>query len=139
MLKYLTKLTLNLFPEVVMRALILIVSIIISGSSFAQDLNKFGFAYMSKSECENHEKAIIKLNELITHIETNAPNKSYVRCGRLADGKQGCITLDESYEAYEENLSWGEEDEKWNQLIRQVWKDCGIDDFGFDSEALTFE
>ena len=82
-----------------MRALILIFSIFFFSSSFAQDLNKFGFAYMSKSECENHEKAIIKLNELITHIETNAPNKSYVRCGRLADGKQGCITLDESYEA----------------------------------------
>ena len=48
-----------------MRALILIVSIIISSSSFAQDLSKYGFAYMSKSECENGEKAIIKLNEVI--------------------------------------------------------------------------
>ncbi len=33
----------------------------------------------------------------------------------------------------------GEEDEEWNQIIRQVWKECGIDDFGFDSEAVTFE
>ena len=122
-----------------MRSLILTFSIFFFSSTSAQDLTEYGFAYMSKSECENHEKAIIKLNEVITHIETNAPNKSFVRCGKLADGKQGCITLAESYEAYEENLSWGEEDEKWNQLIRQVWKDCGIDDFGFDSEALTFE
>ena len=122
-----------------MRALIFTFSIFFFSSTSAQDLTEYGFAYMSKSECENHEKAIIKLNEVITHIETNAPNKSFVRCGKLADGKQGCITLAESYEAYEENLSWGEEDEKWNQLIRQVWKDCGIDDFGFGSEALTFE
>lgn len=122
-----------------MRSLILTFSIFFFSSTSAQDLTEYGFAYMSKSECENHEKAIIKLNEVITHIETNAPNKSFVRCGKLADGKQGCITLAESYEAYEENLSWGEEDEKWNQLIRQVWKDCGIDDFGFGSEALTFE
>ena len=122
-----------------MRSLILTFSIFFFSSTSAQDLTEYGFAYMSKSECENHEKAIIKLNEVITHIETNAPNKSFVRCGKLADGKQGCITLAESYEAYEENLSWGEEDEKWNQLIRQVWKDCGIDDFGFGSEVLTFE
>ena len=122
-----------------MRSLILTFSIFFFSSTSAQDLTEYGFAYMSKSECENHEKAIIKLNEVITHIETNAPNKSFVRCGKLADGKQGCITLAESYEAYEENLSWGEEDEKWNHLIRQVWKDCGIDDFGFGSEALTFE
>ena len=87
-----------------MRSLILTFSIFFFSSTSAQDLTEYGFAYMSKSECENHEKAIIKLNEVITHIETNAPNKSYVRCGKLADGKQGCITLAESYEAYEENL-----------------------------------
>ena len=52
-----------------MRALILIFSIFFFSSSSAQDLSKYGYAYMSKSECENHEKAIIKLNEVITHIE----------------------------------------------------------------------
>ena len=122
-----------------MRSLILTFSIFFFSSTSAQDLTEYGFAYMSKSECENHEKAIIKLNELISYMEENAPNSTQIRCGILADGKQGCLTLVENYQAYDENLSWGEEDEEWNQIIRQVWKDCGIDDFGFDSEALTFE
>ena len=121
-----------------MRSLILTFSIFFFSSTSAQDLTEYGFAYMSKSECRNHEKAIIKLNELISYMEENAPNSTQIRCGRLADGKQGCLTLVENYQAYDENLSWGEEDEEWNQIIRQVWKECGIDDFGFDSEALTF-
>ena len=44
----------------------------------------------------------------------------------------------ESYEAYEEYLSWGESDKTWSQWIRQAWKECGIDDFGYDSETLIF-
>ena len=122
-----------------MRSLILTFSIFFFSSTSAQDLTEYGFAYMSKSECENHEKAIIKLNELISYMEENAPNSTQIRCGRLADGKQGCLTLVENYQAYDENLSWGEEDEEWTRLIRLAWNKCGIDDFGFDSEAVTFE
>ena len=37
----------------------------------------------------------------------------------------------DSFEAYEENMSWGETDEEWNRLLRQAWNKCGIDDFYF--------
>jgi hypothetical protein len=62
-----------------------------------------------------------------------------MRCGSNTDGQLGCIILTESYEAYEENMTWGETDETWNELIRQAWKECGIDDFGFGSDTLTFK
>ena len=72
MLKYLTKLTFNLCTEVVMRAFILIVSIIISGYSFAHEFREYDYAIMTNSECENYDEATTILKELNTYIEANA-------------------------------------------------------------------
>ena len=30
----------------------------------------------------------------------------------------------DSFEAYEENMSWGENDEESNRLLRQAWNKC---------------
>ena len=139
MLSYLKKLTFNLSTEVVMRALILIVSIIISGYSFAHEFREYDFAVISKSECENYGEAISIYKEINNYMEANAPNSMYMRCGMDLEGNRSCLFMTDSFEAYEENLSWGEEDEEWTRLIRLAWNKCGIDDFGFDSEAVTFE
>ena len=55
------------------------------------------------------------------------------------EGNRSCLFMTESFEAYEENLQGGEEDEELTRLICLARNKCGIDDFGFDSEALTFE
>ena len=138
MLGYLIKLTFNLCPEVFMRALILIISII-SGSSFAHEFREYDYIIMTNSECENYDEATTILKELNTYIEANAPNSTYIRCGMNSEGNQGCLIMADSFEAYEENMSWGETDEEWNRLLRQAWNKCGIDDFGFGAESLTFE
>ena len=119
-----------------MRTLILIFSIFFFSSSSAQDISKYGFATITKNQCENIDKAFKYTDEFIKYIETNAPKSIYMKCGNHLDGKPGCLIMAESYEAYEEYLSWGETDETWNQLIRQAWKECGIDDFGYGSESL---
>ena len=122
-----------------MRTLILIVSIIMSGPCLAHDFRKYDYAIMTKSECENYGEAISILKELNTYMEANAPNNMYMRCGMNLEGKRGCLMMTDSFEAYEENVSWGENDEEWSRLIRLAWNKCGIDDFGFGAESLTFE
>ena len=122
-----------------MKAFILIVSIFFISSSSAQDLTEYGFAMITNNECENFEASIKSLKKLATHVETNMPNSAYMRCGSNTDGQLGCLILTESYETYEENMTWGETDDTWNRLIRQAWKECGIDDFGFGSDTLTFK
>ena len=122
-----------------MRAFILIVSIIISGSSFAQDFSQYNFAIMTINECENYEEAIIKINEFIAYEKKIQPNRQFVRCGKRDDGKMGCIILTENFEAFEENQLFYETDEEWNRLIRLGWKECGIEDFYFKQHTLTFD
>ena len=122
-----------------MRVFFLIISIIYGGSSFAQDFRQYDFVVMTINECENYEEAIIKINELITYEQANAPNSTLTRCGMRSDGKMGCLVLAESFEAFEENSLWGETDEEWNKLIRLGWKECGIEDFYFKQDTLTFE
>ena len=119
-----------------MRALILTFSIFFFSSSSAQDISKYGFATITKNQCENIDKAFKYTDEFIKYIETNAPKSIYMKCGNHLDGKPGCLIMAESYEAYEEYLSWGESDKTWDSLIRKVWNECGIDYFGFTSETL---
>ena len=111
-----------------MRAFIVIVSIIISGYSFAHEFREYDFAVISKSECENYGEAISIYKEINTYMEANAPNSMYMRCGMDLEGNRSCLFMTDSFE-----------DEEWNRLIRLAWNKCGIDDFGFDSEAVTFE
>ena len=87
-----------------MRALILIFSIFFISSSSAQDLTEY-IATITKNQCENIDEAFIYIDEFIEYIETNAPKRIYMKCGNHLDGKPMLIT--ESYEAYEEYLSWG--------------------------------
>ena len=123
-----------------MKKLVLIVSVFFfCSSSYAQDLNKYGFAMMTDSKCENHNEAMKYLKQLVTYVEANAPNSTQVRCGKDLEGRQGCLVLTESYDAYEENQSFWETDEEWNRLIRLAWKECGIEDFSFGRKAITFE
>ena len=122
-----------------MRAIILLISIIISGSSFAHEFREYNYAIMTNSKCENYDEAITILKELNNYVEANAPNSTHIRCGMNSAGKQGCLIMADSFEAYEENMSWGETDEEWNRLIRLAWNKCGIDDFGFGVESLIFE
>ena len=122
-----------------MRTLILIVTIFWSGSSLAQDFGQYGYAIMTINECENYKEAIIKINEFIDYEQANQPNSTFTRCGMRSDGKMGCLVLSESYEAYEENTLWAVTDNEWNRLIRLAWKECGIDDYYFKRETLTFE
>ena len=121
-----------------MRALILVFSIFFISSSSAQDLTEYGFATITKNQCENIDKALKYMDEFIKYIETNAPKRIYMKCGNHLDDKPGCLIMADSYEAYEEYLSWGETDETWSRLLRQAWKECGIDDFGYGSETLIF-
>ena len=122
-----------------MRALILIFSIFFISSTSAHDPTEYGFATITKNQCENLDKAFKYLDEFIEYIETNAPKRILMQCGNHLDGKPGCLIMAESYEAYEEYLSWGETDETWDSLIRKVWNECGIDYFGFTSETLIFK
>tara|TARA_E500000178_G_scaffold117530_1_gene117478 strand:- start:234 stop:605 length:372 start_codon:yes stop_codon:yes gene_type:complete len=123
-----------------MRAFILIVSIIISGSSFAQDFRQYDFAaVMTINECENYEEAIKKTNEFIAYEKTIQPNSQFVRCGMRSDGKMGCIILAESFETFEENQLFFEKDEEWNRLISLAWNKCGIEDYYYKVDTLTFE
>ena len=122
-----------------MRALILILSIFFFSSTHAQDFRQYDFAVMTINECENYEQAMIKINEFIAYEQANAPNVTLTRCGMRSDGKMGCLILAESFEAYEENMSWGETDEDWNELIRLGWEKCGIEDFYFKQDTLTFD
>ena len=46
------------------------------------------------------------------------------------DGKLGCISITESSEAFEENISFFENDTKWSNLASATWDDCGIEYFG---------
>lgn len=73
------------------------------------------------------------------NIGINQPNSIFTRCGKRSDGKMGCLVLSESYEAYEENTFWADTDNECNRLIRLAWKECGIDDYYFKRETLTFE
>ena len=109
-----------------MRVFILIISIIYGGSSFAQDFRQYNYAVMT-------------INEFITYEQANAPNSTLTRCGMRSDGKMGCLVLAESFEAFNENSLWAETDEEWNRLIRLGWKACGIEDFYFKQDTLTFE
>ena len=122
-----------------MRALILIFSIFFFSSTSAQDLTEYGFAMTTNNECENYDEAITIFKELNTYIETNTPYSTFMRCGMNLQGQLGCLVMTENYQTYEENMSWAETDETWSRLIRQAWKVCGIDDFGFGSEAISFE
>ena len=54
-----------------MRALIVIVSIIISGPCFAHDFREYDYAIMTKSECENFE---------IENPSTNCQLKMKTKC-----------------------------------------------------------
>ena len=122
-----------------MRVFFLIISIIYGGSSFAQDFRQYDFVVMTINECENYDEAITIFKELNTYIETNTPYSTFMRCGMNLQGQLGCLVMTENYQTYEENMSWAETDETWSRLIRQAWKVCGIDDFGFGSEAISFE
>ena len=117
-----------------MRILILIFSFI---SWVVDFLLRFGLII-----CCNitfHEKRLFYLKKVIAYVEANAPNSTYVRCGKDLEGRQGCLVMTENYEAFEANQSFWETDEEWNRLMRLAWKECGIDDFGFGRKALTFE
>lgn len=67
------------------------------------------------------------------------PNKQLSKCGKREDGTLGCISLNRSFEEFEENLSVLAEDEKWNELAIKIWADCGIDYFGFERETIFFD
>ena len=122
-----------------MRILILIFSLIYSGPGIAQDFREYGFAMMTDSKCDNHEEAMKYLKKAVSYVEANAPNRTYVRCGKDLEGRHGCLVRTENYEAFDANQSFWETDEEWNRLMRLAWKECGIDDFGFGRKALTFE
>ena len=87
-----------------MRTLILIFSIFFSNFSYAQDISKYGFATITKNQCENIDEAFKYLDEFIEYIETNAPKRILMQCGNHLDGQAGCLLMAESYEAYEEYL-----------------------------------
>ena len=122
-----------------MRILILIFSLIYGSPGIAQDFREYGFAMMTDSKCDNHEEAMKYLKKVAAYVEANAPNSTYVRCGKDLEGRQGCLVMTENYEAFEANQSFWETDEEWNRLMHLAWKECGIDDFGFGRKALTFE
>ena len=122
-----------------MRVFILIISIIYGGSSFAQDFRQYNYAVMTINECENYEEAIKKTNEFIAYEKTIQPNSQFVRCGMRSDGKMGCIILAESFETFEENQLFFEKDEEWNRLISLAWNKCGIEDYYYKVDTLTFE
>ena len=122
-----------------MRTLILIFSIFFFSFSSAHESREYGFAMTTNNECENYDEAITIFKELNTYIETNTPYSTFMRCGMNLQGQLGCLVMTENYQTYEENMSWAETDETWNRLIRQAWKECGIDDFGFGSDTLTFK
>ena len=52
--KFFQALILYTYTEAVMRILILIFSLIFSGSGIAQGFSEYGFAMMTDSKCDNH-------------------------------------------------------------------------------------
>ena len=49
------------------------------------------------------------------------------------------IILAESFETFEENQLFFEKDEEWNRLISLAWNKCGIEDYYYKVDTLTFE
>ncbi len=92
-----------------------------------------------RNKCDNIDSAIEKLTIQRKYESELFPNKQFSKCGKHEDGTLGCISLNRSFEEFEENLSVLAEDEKWNELAIKIWADCGIDYFGFERETILFD
>ena len=122
-----------------MRPLIFSILLTFATSSYAIDFEKFKYVIITENICEDIDAAIEKFELLREYERLTEPNKQHNKCGKRYDGKLGCISITESAEAFEENISFFENDNKWNSLTRAMWDDCGIEYFGFERESIAFD
>ena len=122
-----------------MKLLLFIVTFLLAEPSYAIDFDKYKYVIITENKCENIDAAIKKFEMLRDYENLKAPNKQHNKCGKRYDGKLGCISITESSEAFEENISFFENDTKWSNLASSMWDDCGIEYFGFERESITFE
>jgi len=122
-----------------MKLLLFIVTLLLAKPSYAVDFEKFKYVIITENKCENIDAAIKKFEMLRDYENLKAPNKQHNKCGKRYDGKLGCISITESSEAFEENISFFESDTNWINLASAMWDDCGIEYFGFERESITFE
>ena len=122
-----------------MKSLIFIVVLVIANPSYAIDFEKYKYVIITENECENIDAAIEKFEILREYENLKAPNKQHNKCGKRYDGKLGCISITESSEAFEENISFFENDTTWNNLATAMWDDCEIEYFGFERESILFD
>ncbi|ERL47057.1 Phosphoribosylformylglycinamidine synthase 2 protein [Candidatus Micropelagos thuwalensis] len=114
--------------------------LIFPNQTFAQiNIEKGKVVYFFKNECKDIEGAMKKYEKLFEYQFKNQPKPQVSRCGRLNDGMMGCVVVTNSVEDYEANVAWQENDDQWNTLIREGWRVCEVDDFGFQLDILRLE
>lgn len=123
----------------IMKSLLIVITLILAYPSYAIDFEKYKYVIITENECENIDAAIEKFEMLREYENLKAPNKQHNKCGIRYDGKLGCISITESSEALEENISFFENDPKWNSIATAMWNDCGVEYFGFERESISFE
>ena len=122
-----------------MKSLLIVITLVLAYPSYAIDFEKYKYVIITENECENIDAAIEKFEILREYENLKAPNKQHNKCGKRYDGKLGCISITESSEAFEENISFFENDTTWNNLATAMWDDCEIEYFGFERESILFD
>tara|TARA_A100001011_G_scaffold138551_1_gene146272 strand:+ start:116 stop:499 length:384 start_codon:yes stop_codon:yes gene_type:complete len=103
------------------------------------NLEKGKVVYFFKNECKDINGSMQKYYKLFEYQAQYQPKPQVSKCGRVNDGMMGCIVVTNSVEDYETNVAWQEKDEQWNFLIREAWRVCEVDDYGFQLDILRLE
>ena len=118
---------------------VFVICLITANVNSQVQIEKNKVVYFYKNECKDIDAALIEYEKLFEYQNLNQPRPQTSRCGQTNDGNLGCVVVTNSVEDYEMNVAWQETDDIWNNIIRDCWKICGVDDFSFQLDIIQLK